>query len=50
MILVGEASFEAGHSGSPVLYVDENGNYKVVGIVSAKSQNYGFIVPIARIK
>lgn len=50
MILVGEASFEAGHSGSPVLYVDENGNYKVVGIVSAKSQNYGFIVPISRIK
>lgn len=50
MILLGEASFEGGHSGSPVLYMDEEGNYTVVGIVSAKSQNYGFIVPISRIK
>lgn len=50
MILVGEASFESGHSGSPVLYKDEQGNYTVVGIVSAKSQHYGFVVPISRIR
>ncbi|MBO4586229.1 MAG: FHA domain-containing protein [Bacteroidales bacterium] len=50
MILVGDASFDAGHTGSPVLYTDEEGNYKVVGIVAARSQSHGFIVPISRIK
>ena len=52
VILVGSASFESGHSGSPVFYVDPAGNYIVVGIASAIStqNSYGFIVPIARVK
>ena len=49
VILVGSASFESGHSGSPVFYVDKDGKYTVVGIVSSKTQNYGFIVPISQI-
>ncbi len=52
VILVGSASFESGHSGSPVFYIDENGNYIVVGIVSSISneKSFGSIVPIARVK
>lgn len=50
IILVGEASYESGHSGSPAFYVDENGNYTVVGIVTAISDKFGFIVPISVIK
>lgn len=50
IILVGSASFESGHSGSPAFYVDENGNYIVVGIVSSISKQYGSIVPINKVK
>ena len=52
IILLGGATFESGHSGSPALYRDKDGKYTVVGIVSAKSaqQSYGFIVPISRVK
>lgn len=49
IILVGSASFESGHSGSPVFYIDKDGNFTVVGIVSAKTEIYGFIVPISKI-
>lgn len=50
VILVGSASFESGHSGSPAFYVDEEGNYTVVGIVSSISKQYGTIVPINKVK
>lgn len=52
IILLGGATFESGHSGSPALYKDKDGKYTVVGIVSAKSSqnSYGFIVPISRVK
>ena len=50
VILVGSASFESGHSGSPAFYVDENGNYTVIGIVSSISDKFGFVVPISRVK
>lgn len=50
VILVGSASFEGGHSGSPAFYVDEDGNYIVVGIVSGIYRQYGSIIPINRVK
>ncbi len=57
MILLGNKSFEAGHSGSPVFMVTDSGKGKnatktwtVVGIVSGASSDYGMIVPISRIK
>lgn len=50
VIIVGSASFENGHSGSPAFYVDEDGNYTVVGIVTSISDKYGFIIPINKVK
>ena len=47
IILTSETNFEQGCSGGPALIVDENGNYSVIGIVSAiAGRNTGFIVPI----
>lgn len=47
VILTSETNFEQGCSGGPALVIDENGNYTVIGIVSAiAGRNTGFIVPI----
>ena len=47
IILTSETNFEQGCSGGPALIIDENGNYSVIGIVSAiAGRNTGFIVPI----
>lgn len=48
VILTSETNFEQGCSGGPALVMDENGNYSVIGIVSAiAGRNTGFIVPIS---
>lgn len=47
VILTSETNFEQGCSGGPALIMDENGNYSVIGIISAiAGRNTGFIVPI----
>lgn len=48
VILTSETNFEQGCSGGPALVMDENGNYTVIGIISAiAGRNTGFIVPIS---
>lgn len=48
VILTSETNFEHGCSGGPALILDENGKYRVVGIISAiAGRNTGFIVPIS---
>lgn len=50
VILTSETNFEQGCSGGPALVMDENGNYKVIGIISAiAGRNTGFIVPISTV-
>lgn len=50
VILTSETNFEQGCSGGPALMMDENGNYTVIGIISAiAGRNTGFIVPISSI-
>lgn len=50
VILTSETNFEQGCSGGPALLLDENGNYSVVGIISAVAgRNTGFIVPIINV-
>ena len=50
VILTSETNFEHGCSGGPALIMDADGNYSVVGIVSAiAGRNTGFIVPISAI-
>ena len=50
VILTSETNFEQGCSGGPALVMDDNGNYTVVGIVSAiAGRNTGFIVPISTV-
>ncbi len=51
LILTSESNFDHGCSGGPVLTMDSEGNYVVVGVVSAEAgRNMGFIVPIGIIK
>ena len=50
VILTSETNFEQGCSGGPALIMDENGNYTVIGIISAiAGRNTGFIVPISTV-
>ncbi len=50
VILTSETNFEQGCSGGPALIMDENGNYSVIGIISAiAGRNTGFIVPISSV-
>lgn len=50
VILTSETNFERGCSGGPALIMDEDGNYSVIGIISAiAGRNTGFIVPISTI-
>lgn len=50
VILTSETNFEMGCSGGPALIIDEDGNYTVIGIISAiAGRNTGFIVPIKNI-
>lgn len=50
VILTSETNFEMGCSGGPALIMDEEGNYVVIGIISAiAGRNTGFIVPIKNI-
>lgn len=50
VILTSETNFEQGCSGGPALILDENGNYAVIGIISAiAGRNTGFIVPISTV-
>ena len=50
VILTSETNFEQGCSGGPALILDKNGNYSVIGIISAiAGRNTGFIVPISSI-
>lgn len=50
VILTSETNFEQGCSGGPALILDENGNYSVIGIISAiAGRNTGFIVPISTV-
>ena len=50
VILTSETNFEQGCSGGPALIMDENGNYSVIGIISAiAGRNTGFIVPISNV-
>lgn len=50
VILTSETNFEHGCSGGPALIMDENGNYSVIGIISAiAGRNTGFIVPISNV-
>jgi len=50
VILTTDTNFEHGNSGGPALYTDNEGNMKVVGIVSAiAGRSTGFIVPISSI-
>lgn len=50
VILTSETNFEQGCSGAPALTLDANGNYEVIGIVSAiAGRNTGFIVPISTV-
>lgn len=51
VILTSETNFEHGCSGGPALYMNSDGTYTVIGIVSAiAGRNTGFIVPIGAIK
>ncbi len=50
IIMLRSASFDPGHSGSPVIYKNKDGKYIVVGICSAKTESFGLIVPISRVK
>ncbi len=51
MILTSESNFDRGCSGAPALMMDENGQYVVVGIISAiAGRSSGFIVPISNVK
>lgn len=50
VILTSETNFEHGCSGGPALITDGDGNYTVIGIVSAiAGRNTGFIVPISNV-
>ena len=50
VILTSETNFEQGCSGGPALMIDNNGNYSVIGIISAiAGRNTGFIVPISTV-
>lgn len=50
VILTSETNYEHGCSGGPALVLDENGNYSVIGIISAiAGRNTGFIVPISTV-
>ncbi len=50
VILTSETNFECGCSGGPALIFDEDGNYSVIGIISAiAGRNTGFIVPISNV-
>ena len=50
VILTSETNFEQGCSGAPALILDKNGNYTVIGIISAiAGRNTGFIVPISTV-
>ena len=50
VILTSETNFEQGCSGAPALILDKNGNYAVIGIISAiAGRNTGFIVPISTV-
>ncbi len=51
VILTTATGFESGNSGGPVFYVNENGDYNVIGIVSAGSgRSTGFVVPLSALK
>lgn len=51
VILTSETNYEPGCSGGPALMMDSQGNYRVVGIVSAiAGRNTGFIVPLKVVK
>jgi len=48
VILTTDTNFEHGNSGGPAFYTDADGNYVVVGIVSAMAgRSTGFIIPIS---
>jgi hypothetical protein len=50
IIRVTNRNFDHGNSGGPVFYLDNNGNYKVIGIVSAGiGDAVGFIIPISAV-
>ncbi|MEA3494632.1 MAG: S1C family serine protease, partial [Bacteroidota bacterium] len=47
LITITDSNFDYGNSGGPV-FINQNGNYLVIGIVSAKMGNsVGFIIPIS---
>ena len=51
IILTTNRNFEHGNSGGPVYYMDENGKYSVVGIISGGlGETLGYIVPISAIR
>ncbi|MCD8208049.1 MAG: FHA domain-containing protein [Bacteroidales bacterium] len=51
VILTSETNFELGCSGGPAFIMDKDGNYTVIGVVSAiEGRNTGFIVPISNIR
>lgn len=51
VIVTSNRNFDHGNSGGPVFYIDSNGAYKVVGIVSAGAGSaIGFIIPISAVR
>lgn len=49
VIVVNGSGIEPGNSGGPAFYFVD-GQYKAVGVVSAKASSYGFLVPIGNIR
>lgn len=50
VIVVNGSGIEPGNSGGPAFYLTADGQYKAVGVVSAKASSYGFLVPIGNIR
>lgn len=50
VIITTATTYEQGNSGGPVFALDDNGNFEVIGIVSAGAgRSTGFVVPISAI-
>ncbi len=51
VIVTSNRNFDHGNSGGPVFYIDSDGSYKVVGIISAGAGDaIGFIIPISAVR